>query len=109
VQQHSLVKQADQQLRIAGEADSGRSSKTVYGGSGHLLRQTVVALLGGQSLTEHVNPGEATVYVVRGTVRLVSAGVIADGVQGDLLVVPAGTHSLEAVGDAVILLTVVKY
>jgi quercetin dioxygenase-like cupin family protein len=109
MQHESLVEQAHLQLRIAGEVDSGRSSKTLYGGTGHLLRQTVVALVEGNALNEHANPGEATVYVVLGTVRLTSADGTALGVQGDLLVVPDGPHSLDALEDAVILLTVLKY
>ena len=55
------------QLKIAREASSGRSAKTVYGGHEHVLRQTLIALAAGHRLDEHDNPGEATVHVLHGT------------------------------------------
>lgn len=62
----------------------------------------------GTSLSEHENPGEATVLVLGGRVRLAAAGESMEGGKGDLLVVPPARHSLEALADATILLTVVK-
>ena len=44
----------------------------------HALRQTVLALTAGSSLDEHENPGEATVQVLRGRVRL-TAGEVSWG------------------------------
>lgn len=38
-----------------------------------MLRQTVIAMTGGTALAEHENPGEASVHVQAGRVRL-SAG-----------------------------------
>ena len=43
---------------------------TVFGGREHDLRQTLIALVGGRSLGEHEAPGEATLQVVSGAVRL---------------------------------------
>src|SRR5262249_11676930 len=62
-------------LNLAQSAPSGRSSRTVYGGHEHVLRQTVIALANGQALSEHENPGEATVHVLVGRVRLHAATV----------------------------------
>lgn len=104
----SLIAHAHQQLKSAHEADAGRSSKTVYGGHEHVLRQTVIALVAGQALSEHANPGEATVFVLQGCVRLTAGTVTWEGSAGDLLVVPDRPHSLQAVDDAVVLLTVAK-
>jgi quercetin dioxygenase-like cupin family protein len=64
--------------------------------------------LGGRSLAEHVSPGEATVYVLRGRVRLATDAACWDGRQGDLIIIPPGRHSLEALEDSAVLLTVAK-
>ncbi len=105
----SLTALARQQLELAGTASSGRSASTVYGGHEHLLRQTVIALADGQSLGEHENPGEATVQVLQGRVRLTAGETCWDGSAGDLLIVPDAPHTLQALQDAVVLLTVVKH
>lgn len=102
----SLTATSQEQLGRAAEASSGRSSVTVHGGRGSALRQTVVALRGGQVLAEHESPGEATVHVLSGRVRLVAGTDSADGAAGDLLVVPQQRHSLEALEDCAVLLTV---
>jgi quercetin dioxygenase-like cupin family protein len=73
-----------------------------------VLRQTVIALLGGRRLDDHVNPGEATVHVLQGRVALHALGETWTGRSGDLLVVPEAVHSLEALEDSVVLLTVAK-
>jgi len=104
----SLDALARAQLADAGRASSGRSAKTVYGGHERVLRQTVVALAAGRSMAEHENPGEATLQVLHGRVRLRSGEVAWEGRRGDLIVVPEAAHSLDAVEDAVVLLTVAK-
>ena len=57
---------------------------------------------------QHENPGEATVHVLQGRVRLVSAEASWEGAVGDLLIVPPAPHTLEAMKDSVVLLTVAK-
>ncbi len=105
---HSLTALARQQLAIAQSATSGRSASTVYGGHENILRQTMIALAAGHKLSEHENPGEATVHVLKGRVRLGAAGNSWEGSPGDLLIVPDSRHDLEALDDAVVLLTVAK-
>lgn len=80
----------------------------MYGGHERVLRQTVIALVGGQRLDEHANPGEATVYVLTGRVSLSAATDVWQGSMGDLLIVPDALHTLEALEDSAILLTVAK-
>jgi quercetin dioxygenase-like cupin family protein len=78
----------------------------VYGGHETTLRQTVIALVEGAQLAEHDNPGEATLQVVSGRVRLSAGDTSWEGRNGDLLVVPQRPHDLLALTDAVVLLSV---
>ncbi len=108
MEKSSLTALARQQLELAQRASSGRSAHTVYGGHEHVLRQTVIALAAGASLDDHENPGEATVQVLSGRVRLVAGANGWEGSPGDLLTVPDARHSLEALESSAILLTVAK-
>jgi quercetin dioxygenase-like cupin family protein len=105
-EEFSLAALARQQLELAQRTSSGRSASTVYGGHRHTLRQTVIALAAGQMLEEHENPGEATVHVLEGRVRLAAGNSSWEGSAGDLLIVPDARHTLEALGAAAVLLTV---
>jgi quercetin dioxygenase-like cupin family protein len=108
MQKLSLTALVRQQLKIALEASSGRSAQSVYGGHERVLRQTVIALAGGRIMDEHDSPGEATIHVLHGRVRLAAGDVSWEGSAGDLITVPAVRHTLEALEDSAVLLTVAK-
>lgn len=107
MEKSSLTALARERLAAARSSPNGRSSSTVYGGHEHRLRQTLIALAAGESLSEHDNPGEATVFVLSGRVRLATADAAWDGTDGDLINVPHARHTLEAVEDSAVLLTAV--
>lgn len=104
----SLDAVAREHLNKARESGSGRAAETVFGGHEKRLRQTVVAMTAGTTLAEHENPGEATLHVLQGRVRLVGPNASWEGRDGDLIVIPQSRHSVEALTDCAILLTVAK-
>jgi quercetin dioxygenase-like cupin family protein len=108
VQKTSLDALVGELLTTAATAPSGRAARTVHGGREHVLRQTVIALAAGQSLAEHENPGEATIHVLHGRVRLASGPHSGEGRKGDLLIVPPAPHSLDALEDSAVMLTLAK-
>jgi quercetin dioxygenase-like cupin family protein len=108
MQKFSLDALGREHLERAAATPAGRSAETVYGGHEHVLRQTVVAMRAGTEMSEHDNPGEASVLVLRGRVRLHSGHDSWEAMTGDLLAIPPARHSLAALEDAVIVLTVAK-
>ena len=108
MQKSSLADLTARHLDTARATSSGRSAQTVVGGHTHTLRQTLIALRAGEALDEHENPGEASVHVLTGRVRLATHGTSCEGAAGDLLVVPDARHSLTAIEDTAVLLTVAK-
>jgi quercetin dioxygenase-like cupin family protein len=109
MQKLSLEAQARELLAHAAGAAGGRAAQTVMGGHERILRQTVIAMVKDSALAEHTNPGEATVYVLHGRVRLEAGGEAWEGRNGDLLIVPDAPHSLLALQDSAVLLTVAKH
>jgi len=102
----SLDAQVREHLGRAAGASTGRSAQTVYGGHEQVLRQTLIALKAHTALAEHDTPGESTLMILRGRVRLVSGPDTWDAMAGDLLILPPTRHSLEALEDSAVFLTV---
>jgi quercetin dioxygenase-like cupin family protein len=92
-----------------GPSGGSRAAQTVVGGHEKALRQTVIALAKDAALAEHASPGEATVFVLRGRVTLAAGPDSWEGREGDLLIIPDAPHSLTALADSAVLLTVVKH
>ncbi len=104
----SLTSLATEQLTAAREAHSGRAAHTIHGGHDLELRQTVMALVAGQVMHEHDSPGEATLQVLQGHVRLTAGDETWEGRTGDHVTIPPRRHALESLEDSVVMLTVVK-
>jgi quercetin dioxygenase-like cupin family protein len=101
----SLNALAHNHLELARGASSGRSAVTVHGGHERALRQTVMALRAGEHMHEHEHPGEVTVQVLLGRVRLVAGPQSWEALPGDLLTMPDKRHRVEALEDSVYLFT----
>ena len=104
----SLTDLAEEHLEVARASTAGRSSITITGGREFSLRQNLMVLLQGRTLSEHESPSEATLHVMRGSVRVASAtgSWVLDA--GDYVVIPHERHDVEALADTVMLLTVSK-
>jgi quercetin dioxygenase-like cupin family protein len=87
---------------------SGRAAHTIVGGADRLLRQTLIGLAAGAALDEHESPGEATLYVVSGRVVLTAGSDETELVAGMHIAIPDSRHSLAALEDSAVLLTVAK-
>lgn len=107
MQKRSLDAVAREQLEAARRSTANRAATTVVGGHERVMRQTVVALLAGASMHEHENPGEASLLVISGRVRLHAGTDAWEARTGDLVEIPPSRHSIEAVEDTAILLTAV--
>jgi quercetin dioxygenase-like cupin family protein len=103
----SLTALAEEQVAVARASSAGRSARTIHGGQTHALRQTVLALVAGQALGEHESPGEATLQVLAGRVRLSAGDDSWEAATGDYLIIPPARHDLTAIDDCAVLLSVV--
>jgi len=107
MQSESLPALCEELLTKARASSSGRSAHTIHGGHELVLRQTVLALSAGFALGEHDSPGEATLQVLSGKVRLRAGDDAVEAFAGDFLPIPAARHDLAALEDSVVMLTVV--
>ena len=97
---------ADELLAAAREASSGRAGRSIRSGRDAALRQTVMGLAAGRGLDEHEANGEATLQVLRGSVRLRWGSESVELAEGDVVDIPDARHAVDALTDAVVLLTV---
>ena len=102
----SLTALVQEHLSIARTASNGRSAHTLFAGHDRRLRQTLLVLAAGHELAEHESPGEATLHVLAGVVRLTTATDSSQLSAGELTVIPDERHGLHALEDCAVLLTV---
>jgi len=103
----NLPRAAADLLRSARASSARRAARTLIPGAGTPLKQSLLALVGGQSLADHESPTAATLQVISGAVRLTAGG--HDDIElhaGDHAAIPPLRHGLDAIDDAVVLLTV---
>jgi quercetin dioxygenase-like cupin family protein len=92
----------------AADSPNGRATQLVHTASDVGLSQVLLALREGSELADHDNPGEATLQVLSGAVRL-SAGDDGWSVRaGQLIPIPRRRHAVFAEQDSVCMLTVVR-
>lgn len=95
-------------LEKAGSVDSGRATHVFRAVPGGSLSQVMLALKDGKELSEHENPGEALLHVLKGTVRLTAGEEHLDLNANEHVVVPQQRHAVLALEDSAVLLTVVR-
>lgn len=100
---HDLASELTEQ---ASSGKAGRAARTLYGGHANTLRQTIIVLNADQELKEHESPGEATLLVLEGHVRVGAGDESVEGKKGDLIPIPPVRHNLAALTDAVVMLSV---
>ena len=99
---------ADELFAAAAQADSGRATRVFRATPGGSLSQVMLVLLAGKELSEHANPGQALLHVLSGRARLVAGDDSWELAAHGHMVIPEQRHSLLALEDAVVLLTVVR-
>ena len=93
-----------QHLNEARHNEHGRSSERLL--HQRVLRQTLVAMKEGTVLSEHNAPYAGSLQVLHGRIRVHSGqDVVLEA--GHLHVIPVDRHSVEALDDAVFILTAV--
>jgi len=101
---HHLNEIALQHLNEARHAEHGRSSERLL--HQKVLRQTLLALKEGAELAEHNAPYAGSLQVLHGRIRVRSGEELVLE-AGQLHALPLQRHSVEALEDAVFLLTAV--
>ena len=93
-------------MDIARTATARRAGSTIFHGDG--LRQTMVALLQDAELSDHESPAEAFIHVLQGKVTVNGNGRSWDILMGQLQPVPPERHSVTALEDTVLTITVLR-
>ena len=95
---------AQELLAEAATRTDGRATRMLVGHHGEPLHQLALALRAGAELSEHANPGQATLQVLQGSVTMRGTAEVTVG-PGGLVVIPDEPHSVVAHEASVVLLT----
>lgn len=95
-------------LLAARASESGRATRAFRAVAGGSLTQLLLVLTEGNSLSDHDNPGEALLHVLRGRVRLTAGATSWELDADEHIVIPQERHGLLALEDAAVLLTIVR-
>jgi quercetin dioxygenase-like cupin family protein len=98
----------DELMNTAGAAHSGRATHAFRAAPGGVVTQVLLVLKDGRELSEHENPGEALLHVLRGRVRLTAGDNAWELGPQDHLVIPQSRHGLLALEDSAVLLTIAR-
>lgn len=98
---------ADDLLEEATRNHAHRAARTISGGRERTMRQTLIALAAGAQMSEHASPGEATLFVVVGRVKLTAGDESWHLAEGEFIEIPPVRHAVDAVDGSVVLLTAV--
>lgn len=97
----------EEQFELARQATSGRSAITIVGDHTRDLRQTLIAVVGGERLHDHDSPPEATLHLLIGQAELTfEDGTTVAVKQGGFMQIPPERHGVTAISDCAMLLTV---
>lgn len=95
----------DDLLAKAAATSSGRATQAFHAAPGGVLTKVVLALMAGKGLSEHENPGEAFLQVLRGRLRLSAGDEQWELAAGDFVAIPQQRHAVLALEDSVAALT----
>lgn len=100
-----LAGAGDELLGTAREQASGRAARSLTPGAEAPLKQTLVAIVDGKELDEHVAPGASTLQVLRGGLAVTWDGGTLEVSEGRWAILPTQLHEVQARGDTVALIT----
>lgn len=98
----------DDLLPVATASHSGRATHVFRAVPGGSLSQVLLVLRAGETLSEHENPGQALLHVLRGSVQLTAGDDTWDLGPDDYIAIPHHRHHLLASTDSAMFLTVVR-
>ncbi len=98
----------DELLEASRPSHSGRATRVFRAVTGGALSQVLLVLQEDRALSEHENPGEALLHVLRGRVRLTAGDDAWELGADEHIVIPQQRHGLLALEESAALLTVVR-